>query len=525
MDLEEFLYNLHFNIDKAAPPDWEADWDDAPLPYKLYFGLPAIPLSLEVPLAFEDRETPAELDLCEIGHFLWYVFGLTQISESFNSLGSLGQSMDLIQSHRRFVPSGGALYPNEVYIYLKIKNLPSGVYHYDTAHHQLVLLRKGNFDTFISRALCNRCNISDCFGTVFVSTMFWKNFFKYNNFSYRLQGLDAGVLIGQLLEVAKRFGFASGVCFQFLDRAINHLLGLSEQEESVYAVIPLSAEPSINFTDECSTEATFSSAGLCSELTAIQPAHYVHSRRVLEYPALTKMNEASMLESTSTFRQIKVDEKIEREGLSVAMPQVKRLPYDLAAVCRKRFSPDIDFVLGKVSQLQLAALLKEATDSFHYHNDLDGIQKDQRPRVSLYCCLYNIEDIPDGAYRYDSSTHVLHLIRPGDHRLQLQFGMSGSNVNMIQIPISLHVAGSRDYYKTEIGYRGYRIQQMEAGMLVQRILLAASALGMGGHPLLGFDVNLCDEIYKMGTQGKTSLIQIPTGPYRHRPWLRGNLHS
>ena len=75
--------------------------------------------------------------------------------------------------------------------------------------------------------------------------MFWKNFFKYNNFSYRLQGLDAGVLIGQLLEVAKRFGFETGVYFQFLDRAVNHFLGLSEKEESVYAVIPLSVEPTI----------------------------------------------------------------------------------------------------------------------------------------------------------------------------------------------------------------------------------------------------------------------------------------
>jgi hypothetical protein len=66
---------------------------------------------------------------------------------------------------------------------------------------------------------------------------------------------------------------------------------------------------------------------------------------------------------------------------------------------------------------------------------------------------------------------------------------------------------------------------MEAGMLVQRLLLAASAIDMGGHPLLGFDANLCDEIYKMEQQGKTTLIQIPTGPYRPRPWLKGSLQS
>ncbi len=187
MSLETFLHNLHFNIDQASPSDWEVAWDDAPLTYKLYRDLPVVPLSSEVPLTLEGREVPVKLDQCEIGHFLWYVFGLTQISESVNALGSVEQA-DLMQSYRRFVPSGGALYPNELYVYLKIENVPPGVYHYDVAHHCLVLLREGNFDSYISRAHGNHCNISDCFGAVFVTTMFWKNFFKYNNFAIACKG-------------------------------------------------------------------------------------------------------------------------------------------------------------------------------------------------------------------------------------------------------------------------------------------------------------------------------------------------
>ncbi|MFS0690383.1 SagB family peptide dehydrogenase [Sporosarcina sp. 179-K 8C2 HS] len=523
MNLEALLHNLHFDIDKASPPDWEVDWDDAPLTYKLYRGLPVIPLSLEVPLTLKGMEVPAKLDLSNIGHFLWYVFGLTQFSEYKMDGDSSDPAMDLMQSKRRFVPSGGALYPNELYIYLKIENLPAGVYHYDVAHHRLVLLREGNFDSYISRALGNRCDLSECFGTVFVSTMFWKNFFKYNNFSYRLQGLDAGVLIGQLLEVAKCFGFASCVYFQFLDRAINHLLGLSEKEESVYAVIPLSAE-STNCFNRSNIDGEVYANELSQELTAIQSTHHVRSRTVKEFPMLTKMNEASMLESTKSFRQIK-EEQLNCDGQSVTLPYVKRLSYDLASACRKRFSPDVDFVLGNVSQLQLATLLKGAMNSFSYQNDLDGVQKKQKSRVSLYGCLYNVEGIPNGAYLYDSSSHALRRVQLGDHRLQLQYGMSGGNVNLFQVPLCLHVAGDKDHYKTEMGYRGYRIQQMEAGMLVQRLLLVASALGFGGHPLLGFDVNSSDAIYKLSPEGKTSLIQIPTGPYRHRPWLSGGLHS
>ncbi|SDN38779.1 SagB family peptide dehydrogenase [Bacillus sp. OK048] len=524
MCLEEFLHNLHFDIEKASIPDWEVDWEDKPLPYKLYRGLPVVPFSLEVPLTLEGQKQPATPDLSKMGHFLWYVYGLTQFSQSVFSLDATDHS-EVMQSYRRFAPSGGALYPNELYVYLKIKDLPIGVYHYDVAHHRLVLLREGNFDSYIAKALGNRCDVSSCFGTVFVSAMFWKNFFKYNNFSYRLQGLDAGVLIGQLLEVAKRFGYESGVYFQFLDRAVNHLLGLAEREESVYAVIPLSVEPTIWSANGNEKARMVAAAELCRELTSIEPSHYVRSQRVKEYPMLTELNEMSMLEDTISFTMIGEEEIGNGGGQTVALPHAERLSYDLASVCRQRFSPDMDFIMGKISQLDLANLLYEATDSFLYRNDLESAYQKHEPRVSVNICLYNVEGIPNGAYQYDSTTHALHQVLLGDHRLLLQSGMSLYNVNLLQVPICIHVTGVKDYYKNTFGYRGYRIQQMEAGMLVQRLLLLAAASGMGGHPLLGYDSNLCDEIYKLGPQGKTSLIQIPFGPYRPRPWLMGGLYG
>jgi SagB-type dehydrogenase family enzyme len=522
MILDEFLHNLHFDIDKASIADWEVDWEDKPLPYKLYRGLPVFPLSLEVPLTLEDLKQPFMPDLRRIGHFLWYVYGLTQFSQSVFSLDAAEHS-EVMQSYRRFAPSGGALYPNELYIYLKIEDLPNGVYHYDVAHHRLVLLREGNFDSYIARALGNRFDISACFGTVFVSTMFWKNFFKYNNFAYRLQGLDAGVLMGQLLEVSKVFGFETGVYFQFLDRAMNHLLGLSEKEESVYSVIPLSVEPTIWSANGNEKDRIVSATELCQELTQIQPNHFVRSQRVKEYPMLTKVNEASMLDSTTLFSLIEAQENGYCEGQAVALPDAERLSYDFGSVCRKRFSPDMDFILGKVSQFELSNLLHEATESFLYRNDLVAAHQRHEPRVSLNVCLYNVEGIPNGAYHYDSTVHALQQVQLGDHRLLLQSGMSLNNVNLLQVPLCIHVTGVKDYYKNALGYRGYRIQQMEAGMLVQRLLLSAGASGMGGHPLLGYDSNLCDELYKMEPQGKTSLIQIPIGPYRQRPWLMGGL--
>ncbi len=522
MKLKEFLHNLHFRVDQLNPHDWEADWDDAPLPYKLYRGLETYPFKMEVPLAIGNSSEPVKPDFATIGHFLWYTYGLTQVSQS---LAYPGMKASVYETFRRYLPSGGALYPNELYIYLKLEDLPSGIYHYDVAHHSLDLIREGNFDSYISKVLGNQCDVASCFAVVIISAMFWKNFFKYHNFSYRLQGLDTGVLICQLLEVAKRFGFATGVYFQFLDQAINHLVGLAEAEESTYAMIPLSVEATSWATFSKGESRKMTASELCREVPAVHHEHYVRSRNIKPYPLLLKMNAASMYETSSSFRRLGVKEQQKPVLNEHKLPDTGTLLYDLAAACRKRFSPEMDFILGEVQEEKLATLMKEAISAFTYRNDLDSIHGIKEPRVSLYACLNHIEDIPPGAYLYDCLRHSLKELRPGDQRLALQYSMTIDNVNLQQVPICFHIGGERHHYIQALGYRGYRIQQMEAGMLVQRVLLAASALGLGGHPLLSYDVFSCDSIYGLETQGKTSLIQLPVGPFKARPWLKGSLQS
>ncbi|MBO0993549.1 SagB family peptide dehydrogenase [Bacillus sp. SD088] len=527
MDLETFLYDLHFNTERVTPSDWQVDWEDAPLPYKLYRDLPVVPLTGDVPLILDKREAHRKPSLVELGHFLWYVYGLTQYSQSALNDGLNEKDVSFIQSTRRFVPSGGALYPNEIYVYLNFEEAPQGIYHYDVAHHRLVLVREGDYDFYLARSLKNGNDTSDYFCTIFISTVFWKNFYKYNNFSYRLQGLDAGVLIGQSLEVANRMGFSSRICYQFLDRAINHLLGLSEQDESVYAAISLSTDESPHYADKVITKSEIASATkLCEELPLLKHISYNRSKRVIPYPLLNKMNEASMFETTKSFVRLKNNHSAKRllGREMILLPFMEDFSYDLASVCRERHSPDIDFMIGKVSQTQLSTLLKE-TFSFSYQNDLDESSGTIESRMSLYGSFYNIEGVPSGAYSYDSITHSLRAIDKGDYRELLQGGLTMPNVNLYQAPLCLHVVGEKDYFKEELGYRGYRIQQMEAGILVQRLLLISCALGMGGHPLLGFDANNSDQLYRIDLKSKTCLIQIPIGPYRPRAWLKGSLQS
>ncbi len=84
--------------------------------------------------------------------------------------------------------------------------------------------------------------------------------------------------------------------------------------------------------------------------------------------------------------------------------------------------------------------------------------------------------------------------------------MTMDNVNLFQVPLCLHVVGKKDYYTNALGYRGYRIHQMEAGILVHKLVFAATAMGMGGHPLLSFDTNSCDQLYGIDALGMKHLL-------------------
>ncbi|UOQ45516.1 SagB family peptide dehydrogenase [Halobacillus salinarum] len=501
MDLDLFLHDLHFHSERVIPPDWEVDWEDAPLSYKIYRDLPEIPLADDIPLTLSEQNFGHMPERKQLSYFLWYVYGLTQYSETVTS--SDGKPGETYTSFRRFAPSGGGLYPNELYLYLQTDELPNGIYHYDNAHHRLLLLREGTFNDYIEKALGTRVEHSSSFATIILTARFWKNFFKYHNFAYRLQGLDAGALIGQLYEISKPFRYEPTVHFHFLDDALNHLLGLNSDEESTYAVLPLRGGRAPTLPSD------LSASSLSQTIPAIKAVACERSKNVLDFSDLVEINEAAMLQSTDDFRSLNRKPSIEAEKKWL-LPQTKKLDYDLAKACRNRYSPDMDFVLKKVDSATVSSLLKEAS-------------QDSAPRLSIYGCFYQVEGLPDGAYKYDAPSHAFVKVKEGDFRLPLQQGMTLDNVNLHEVPLCLHIAGDRDHYKDDLGYRGYRIQHMEAGMLLQRLLLTASALGMNGHPLLGFDVQTCDQIYGLESRGETTLIQIPIGYYRPKSWLKGGL--
>ncbi|WP_198850311.1 SagB family peptide dehydrogenase [Alicyclobacillus sp. SO9] len=560
MNLHQFVYNLHFDVESVRAADVKVDWDDAPLPFKIYSGTEQLTLPQAWPgianqSGFARPSQPGIFD--DLGTLLWYSYGLTAIAQTYVPVQDNESAIDLVQTLRRFAPSGGGLYPSELYVYLNMDEDKRGVYHYDVERHTLSLLRTGDFDNYLQQALGGRVDFSNVTVALFVSTMFWKNFFKYHDFSYRLQGIDAGAVVGQVISSAQRLNFRSIVQFQFLDAAINHLLGLSEETETVYAVISLvHKSDGTALTRQKPQSPPVSATGLYKLLARVNPSYYIKSRRIKAYPNIVDLNRAAMYHSTEDFYPSDAEparfelEKADspsaqmecnpgqqapaqgKQVQQVKLPSEPGLNYDFYRACKQRYSPGADFWFGQVSINDVATLLHEATSTVDYHSDItahgdagmaEGIREVAASRFVMGVCLHGVSGIEDGAYVYDRSSRTLHLCNEGDYRVRLQQGMSMHNVNLHQVPLCFHILGDVHHLKRQYGYRGHRIQHMEAGIVLQKLLLTASALGMNGHPLLDYDEALCDEIYNSSAINKTTLIQIPVGYYRPVARLEASL--
>jgi SagB-type dehydrogenase family enzyme len=113
----------------------------------------------------------------------------------FNSYGTTGR-MTLsfgIEQDARAVPSGGALYPLELYFAAhKVDGLEPGIYHYNVEGHSLELVRQGQFSAEFGRALFYEDMFKNVAGTLVITAVPRRSSLKYGERSYRFINLEAG---------------------------------------------------------------------------------------------------------------------------------------------------------------------------------------------------------------------------------------------------------------------------------------------------------------------------------------------
>ncbi|WP_376796034.1 SagB family peptide dehydrogenase [Thermogemmatispora sp.] len=514
-------------------PDREVvDWPRAPLKYKLYRGCSCLRLPYQPFRARAQARQPFGLN--QFGQMLADIYGVTRQrwtgAESHNAI-AVGSTLPILdplkhpfkQDLLRPVPSGGGLYPCEIYAVIgAAQALPAGVYHYDPLHHVLDVIREvcASSDqssdqplAALLEALLASPSCEADFALV-LSCVFWKNAFKYGEFAYRLQSLDLGIVLGQCLEVARSYGLESSVHFCFVDSAVNALLQLDGAYESAYVVIvfglgererPGGAQ-AVAVVERC-FKAAAPRAGAVAEQARWQPLSSLPLSEALHRDSLINGHRPPSDQwASQEARQVLAGPQA---APTIAMKDDAGL--ELAAGTPLRHSARHYFQPGSISQQQCAQLLSVAGRPLQ--SDIAPAAP-SLPHLLLYVIAANVRDLDPGVYCYTPGARHLQLVRSGDKRIQLQQIVAHTgyhnvyHINLHLFPVGEYNEGARRY-----GARWYRIQNMLAGSLIQRLYLAAALLGLGCHTSLAYSIEGVNHLLGL-ENGATALAQVLIAPER-----------
>jgi SagB-type dehydrogenase family enzyme len=134
----------------------------------------------------------------------------------------------------RGVPSGGALYPLEIYLHAtRVDGLAPGLYHFDPEERNLDVLRRGDSSEEIASFMVQGDLFRQAAVTLFVSAVFFRSVFKYADRGYRFVLLEAGHLAQNLLLTWESMGFTGVTVGGYADRQADRYLDHDGLNESV----------------------------------------------------------------------------------------------------------------------------------------------------------------------------------------------------------------------------------------------------------------------------------------------------
>jgi SagB-type dehydrogenase family enzyme len=154
------------------------------------------------------------------------------------ALGSLVGAAYRAADGRRPVPSGGALYPLELYVVaLHVGGVDAGVHHYNPYLHRLESL--GPVDRAdVARTLVEPELVDGAAALIVLTAMFWRSRFKYGLRGYRFALLEAGHVMQNAVLAAAALGVAARPLGGYYDRLLDALVGADSLDEaSVYALL------------------------------------------------------------------------------------------------------------------------------------------------------------------------------------------------------------------------------------------------------------------------------------------------
>ena len=475
------------------------EWDNQPIPFKVYTTLEPIPLSRDFspsdvpaldsiaapPPPTNSRSVP---DLKSLAHLLHFTAGITK------QLAHPGGHM-----YFRAAACTGALYHIDLYLVCQnLSDLAAGVYHFGPHDYSLRRLRSGDYRWVLAEATDHEPAVTHAPVHIVCTSTYWRNSWKYQARTYRHCFWDNGTMLANLLAVASPLGIPASVVVGFADERVNQLLGLDSDREVALSIIPLGSIPG------ASPPAPPGVEPLSLETKPL-------SKREVDYPAIRAMHTASCLETRNeveTWRAPWSPPPPERPaGRLVPLRPLGGIsvpPTPIETVISQRGSSR-RFTGGSITFGQLSTLLRQATHT----PPTDFLLPEGSMINEAYLIVNAVEELPRGAYVFHRGEDALELLKEGDFReqaryLDLEQDLAGD------ASVNVYLLADLNRVLERWGNRGYRAAQLEASITGGRLYLASYAQGIGATGLTFYDDDVTS-FFSPHAEGKSVMFLTAVG--------------
>jgi SagB-type dehydrogenase family enzyme len=460
------------------------DWSNQPNPFRTYEDIPIVFLPPEagfpntgtfaaMAALSENLRLPADdvaecvkapqLDVNFLSRLLWHSMAVSAWKKAPGAGGRYSLRVN---------PSSGNLHPTETYIALReVTGLQDGVYHYRADRHALELRSCGAWTQHLARAL-EIPRASDSQVIFGLTSIFWREAWKYRDRAYRYCCHDLGHACMSLLLAAGALGLPGGAVAHFSDLRLARAMGLTEGDEAPMMFL---AFPSQNRSSGFAVAPTEPVTGIPNELSSEEVRDElllgIHASSVLPdppgpLPQIPAANTEIHGDRTSLLARL--------TGPSHDNPLAMN-------VRRRRSALDFEPDTTPMERADFEQLLDFATRDWRadWRGNFSG---ESLPVgrgadfVTLYLYVHRVKDCPPGVYRWDRANKKLEQLHRGDVQrvaafLSLEQSLAGNSCFTISMIADLDAAARA------FGNRGYRYVYFEAGAIGQRLYVGAETLG------------------------------------------------
>lgn len=140
----------------------------------------------------------------------------------------------------RSAPSGGALYPVDIYIVASnIESLADGLYHFQVSDSSLELVSEGQYAEEVHVASNDQSAVGSSPLTIVMAARFDRSTVKYSDRGYRYTYMEAGCICQNIYLQAAALGLGTVAVGAFNDDALNRLLGIDGVREAALMIMPV----------------------------------------------------------------------------------------------------------------------------------------------------------------------------------------------------------------------------------------------------------------------------------------------